>query len=156
MTESAAWHEVAFLWFLLQMNCEHWRCVNRRLFFCRGVVARLSSCKGDVKCWTELDPKFVSSEFFVGIFVVCLSPLRSVERIHICTYLCHARVHSFAYDCHLHSLWWVRLHHTKAVCHISLIVVALVLTDLEGTRRFGILLFHTSSGAEILGDVRCN
>ena len=39
------------------------------------------SCVGVVK-----DPKFVCfSVLYVGILVVCLSPLYSVERIHICT-----------------------------------------------------------------------
>ena len=32
----------------------------------------------------------MSLAFFVGILVVCLSPLQSVERIHICT--CNAHV----------------------------------------------------------------
>ena len=38
---------------------------------------------------------------------------------------------------------------------VSRDVIARLLTDLE-TRRFGILLSHIGSGAEIFGDVRCN
>ena len=58
------------------------------------------------------------------------------------------------YDCRLSlfHLSGARLCHAKAV-HLD--VIARLLTDLE-TRRFGILLFHIGSGAEILGDVRCN
>ena len=48
VTESAAWFEVAFPDFYL-VYCEHWKCVNRSLLCCRGVVARLSSCNGDVR-----------------------------------------------------------------------------------------------------------
>ena len=81
----------------------------------------------------------MSSALFVGIPVVCLSPLHGVERMHLAT--THIYTH-FPYNCHLHSLSWARLHHTKVACHTSWIVVALALTDLE-TRRFGILLFHS-------------
>ena len=44
LTESTVWFEGFFFFssFLLQGHCEHWMCVNRRLHFCRGVVARLS------------------------------------------------------------------------------------------------------------------
>ena len=45
------------------------------------------------------------------------------------------------YNCHLPSLEWARLRHTKVACHTSWIVDAPALTDLE-TRRFGILLIH--------------
>ena len=51
----------------------------------------------------------------------------------MCTHLHH--------NCHLHSLQWARLRHSKVACHTSCIVVAPALTDLD-TRRFGILLFH--------------
>ena len=36
--ESAAWIEVTRPWFLLHTYCEHWKCVNRRLPCCRGMV----------------------------------------------------------------------------------------------------------------------
>ena len=38
VTESAAWIEVTRPWFLLQVYCEHWKCVNRRLLCCRDVI----------------------------------------------------------------------------------------------------------------------
>ena len=39
VTESAAWIEVTRTWFPLQVYCEHWKCVNRRVPCCRDVIA---------------------------------------------------------------------------------------------------------------------
>ena len=63
----------------------------------------------------------------------------------LATHMCH-----LPYNCHLHSQW-TRLRHTKVACHIH-VSFAPALTE---TRRSGSLvftLFHTGSGAEILGE----
>ena len=76
--------------------------------------------------------------------LLCL-PLHctGVERMHICTYPCHAHAYSLALRLSsvFVSLEWARLCHAKAACDpFHLDVIARLLTDLE-TRRFGILLF---------------
>ena len=86
VTESAAWIEITRPWFLLQTYCERWKCVNRRLPCCRGMVWSHYRRHATVT-WAVLEQSRIPSlslAFLVGIPVVCLSPLHSVERIHIC------------------------------------------------------------------------
>ena len=151
VTESAALLEVTLPKFLLQVNCEHWRCVNRRLPCCRGWLhaCRRATVTGNVG-QSRIPSLCLQHSLLVSLLCDCLhctvsSAYTSVQ--NLATHMCH-----LPYNCHLHSQW-ARLRHSKVVCRTSWIVVAPALTE---TRRFGILLFHTGSGAEILGDVRWN
>ena len=91
----------------------------------------------------------MSLAFLVGIPVVCLSPLHSVERIHICTKPCNAHV-SLALQLPS-SLTVGPLAPYKSCVSHSCIVRTCV--DRDSTTWFFIfILFHTGSGAEILGE----
>ena len=84
---SAVWIEVTHPWFLLQTYCEHWKCVNRRFSCCRDMVWS-HDCRHATVTWALLEQSRIPSlslAFLVDIPVMCLSSLRSVERIHICT-----------------------------------------------------------------------
>ena len=82
---------------------------------------------------------FACSQLFVGIPVMCLSPLHSVERIHICTSPCNAHVYLPTTAVFSHP--WARLRHAKVASHIH-VSFASALTE---TRRSGslFLLYFT-------------
>ena len=108
-----------------------------------GVVARLSSCNGDMSLLDRVGSQVCFFSTFcwypccVSVFHCTVSS--AYTSVHnLATHVCH-----LPYNCHLHSPKWTRLCHTKVACHISCIVVAPALTE---TRRFGIFfcLFHNN------------
>ena len=65
---------------------------------------------------------------------VSISTARCRTHTHLYTTLQRTCALILPYNCHLPSLEWARLRHTKVACRTSWIVVAPTLTDLE-TRR---------------------
>ncbi len=93
-------------WFLLQVNCEHWRCVNRRSPCCRG-VGWLHACRRATVTWVVLDKVGSQVCFFSTLcwYPCCVSVCTAQCRAHT-----HLSVHNLAahmchlpYNCHLHS-----------------------------------------------------
>ena len=140
------------------MYCEHWKCVNRRLPCCRGMVARLRSCNGDVRRSNSVGSRFCVFSHLVCIPVVFVSPLHWC-RAHTHPYISLSRTCVLICPTTVICLCFTRVGPLvsckSCVFPFHLDIIAGLLTDLE-TRRFGIFLFHIGSGAEILGDVRCN
>ena len=91
------------------------------------------------------------------ISMLCLSlHCTGVERIHICTYPCHAHAYSFALrlsSCLSFTRVGPLVSCKSCMFPFHLDVSARLLTDLE-TRRFGILSFHTNNLASSSQELR--
>ena len=100
VTESAAWIEVTRPWFLLQTYCEQWKCVNRRLPCCRGMVWSHDCCHATVT-WAVLEQSKIPSlslAFFVGCVCLYCTVSSAYISVHkVATHMCH-----LPYHCHLH------------------------------------------------------
>ena len=83
------------------------------------------------------------------VFLLCVwSPLHGVERIHICTTIWQRTCGThLPYNCHLPSLEWVRLRHTKVSClsHFMDRCHTCVGTNLETRRRNTSSLLYSKS-----------
>ena len=88
VTESAAWLEVTRPWFLLQVNCEHGRCVNRRLPCCRGMVW-LHACRRATVTCVVLDRAGSQVCFFSTLcwYPCCVSVSTAQFRAHTHLYI---------------------------------------------------------------------
>ena len=125
-------------------------CVNRRLPCCRGVVARLSSCNGDVKMLDRVGSQVC---FFSTLcwYHCCVSVSTAQCRAHTHLYITLQR--TCALICPTTAIF---IHSSrpacaiqKVACYTSSIVVAPALTDLE-TRRFGIFIISQHFSRSVL------
>ena len=150
MTESAAWLEVTRPWFLLQANCEHRRCVNRRLPCCRGMV-RSHDCRHAMVTRAVLEHGRIPSLSLASFVGVCL---------HCTVSSAYTSVHNLA----THMFFTLQLPSSLTVgplvpdksCVSHFMNRCRTCVDSDSTIWYFVYLFHTGSGADILGDVRCN